>query len=681
MHCSSCGSDVEAGSSFCPFCGVPLAAADPINEIKQLIHSTREETTAFLARLDLVEKRFEALEHPDGDVTALEGLPELVEPVEPPYAEEPSEPVSGHDLPAFQAQPGDGEPEEGEIEEPIPAPPAGPGIMARMLGSKTAPTKKEGLSEVQFGQKWLLIVGIVIMVLGIGYFLKYSFDRNWIGPAGRVAMSYMAGIVCLGGGEYSRRRLTRMFGLYITGGGIAVLYFSTFAAFQIYSLMSHVAAFGLMIMVTTLACSLSLFYDTKWLAVLGLIGGFLTPVILSTGVDNQVALMSYMVILNCGILAIAFFKRWALLNHLGLISTWLLFTAWYSEYYAMDKFWPTVVFLNIFFLIYATAPFVYYFVRERAEELTGFALTIPNSFVALVFAYATIGDYYSRPAVSVVTIAYTAVFAVMASYLYRKYSENLEPFILLLAKALVFLVITVPVLFSDHWITVFWVAQAAGVIWAALRLKNRWLYIGGLVLLAVATLKFLVYDYHEVFGLMEEVYFRWSYGEMMVERWLTSIVVLAGLFIMARLTRGTELSRDVFRGLDTVVLYTAFGVLLFAVLNIEVGAFFEDKAHQARFASISVLWALYSIGLMVLGFVYRNKVLRRVSIGLFAFTVGKVFLVDMSNVSTPFRIVSFIVLGVLLIGASYLYHRYKGLILLDEEPEPELEETGVGAAE
>ncbi|MDF1536853.1 MAG: DUF2339 domain-containing protein [bacterium] len=670
MQCYRCRAEVEAGSFFCPFCGAPLAPVDPVDEIKQLVRSTREETASLLSRLDLIQERFESLQQTDTGVVA-PGEPSVA--AEPPRVEERSEPAPGYGPPVFESRT-----TETQVEEASPDPSSGMDFLAKLFGSEAVPSRKTGLSEVHFGQKWLLIVGIAIMVLGIGYFLKYSFDRNWVGPAGRVAMSYFAGMACLAGGEFLRRRLTRMFGLYLTGGGIAVLYFSTFAAFQIYALMSHVAAFGIMIMVTALACSLSLFYDARWLAVLGIIGGFLTPVVLSTGVDNQVALMTYMVMLNGGILGIAFFKRWALLNHLGLASTWILFAAWYFEHYAMSKFWPTVVFLNIFFLIYAVAPFAFYFIRERVEELTGFALTIPNAFVAFAFSFATIAEYYSRPAVSIVTVAYTAVFSVMASYLYRKQSGNLEPFILLLAKALVFLVITVPVLFSDHWITVFWIAQAGGIIWAALRLNNRWLYIGGLGLLAAAAVKFLLYDYPGVFHLAEGIYFRMPYGEMMPERWLTSAVVVAALYTMARLTRGSDLSRDIFQGYDAVVLNLSFTILLFIVLNVEVSGFFEDKAPQARFASISVLWALFSIGLMGLGFAFRKGLMRRVSIGLFAVTVLKVFLVDMSNVSTPFRIVSFIVLGVLLIGASFLYHRYKGLILSEDEAEGEAGEEAAG---
>jgi len=812
MDCSNCGSEVKHGSSFCPFCGVQLVDLDPLDDIKHLVRITREETTALLARLDLIQARFESLELPD---IVLEELAEAPETEAQAPAHIPEEPVTKEQTPEelilkeqiseeYDLEPSvvqETHPETTSLVK------SRPGLMDRMFGSEAGRSKSTGLSEVQFGQKWLLILGIIIMVLGVGYFLKYSFDRNWIGPAGRVSMSYTVGLACLAGGELARRKLTHMFGLYLTGGGIAVLYFSTFAAFQIYSLLNHITAFGIMIMVTALACALSLFYDVMWLAVLGLIGGFLTPVILSTGVDNQAALMIYMVILNAGILTIAFFKRWPLLSHLGLVGTWVLFSGWYFKYYDESKFWLTILFLNIFFMIYAAVPFAYYFIRERTEKLTGFALTIPNSFIALGYSYVMIEAYLSKSAVSVATIGYTSVFAAMAGYLYRKHRENLEPFILLLAKALVFLVITVPLLLSANWITVFWAIQAAGILWAALRLKNKWLYGGGLALLAIAAGKFFIWDYNKVFILGGNLNFQLGYADLMIQRWLTTVVLLGGIYISARMIARSDRSMDLFGGNngaliytgftvilflalnvevgaffgdympdsrsafitilwtlfaiglfwtawqaknkwayfacfgllaaatikfvaidylgvfnlgdrfmfdmgyedllfqrwltsvgllaaifllarvvrrletfnikvsqnDSTVLYVSFTLLLFVVLNVEVGAFFGDYLPQARFASTSVLWALFSIALMVLGFVKRLSIVRRVSLALFAVTVLKVFLVDMSNVSTPFRIISFIVLGTLLIGASFLYHKYKGHILPDEESVPELE--------
>ncbi len=528
-------------------------------------------------------------------------------------------------------------------------------------------------AEVRLGQKWLLIVGIATTVLAVGYFLKYSFDRNWVGPAGRVAMAYLAGVAMLGVGEMLRRRRFDVFGLYLMGGGIAVLYFAGYAGFQIYHLFSQVPAFVLMTVVTAFAGLLALSYGQIWLAVLGITGGFLTPVVLSTGTDNQAALMTYMVVLNGGILVLAVFKQWRLLNHLGLVFTWLLFSAWYVRHYHDEKFWTTTVFLNLFFLIHACVPFAYYVVRRTHERVTGFALTIPNTFIAFGYSYVTIRGYSRLEWVSVASVAYAAIFLAMASHLYRKNRENLEPFVLLLAKGLFFLILTVPLLFSKHWITLFWNIQGLVLLWAALRLTDARLRGGAVVLLILATAKFVFYDYPTVFRLnvFELSFPGGGFQTLMLERWVTTAVTAGVLLSASRMLHAAGLGRGDWRENPVTIFRLLFGMLLFLSLNVETAAFFYEAAPRARFASISVLWALFAAALMVLGFVRDRAVLRRCAIGLFAVTVLKVFVRDMARVETPYRILSFLVVGLMLVAASYLYHRFAARIL----PPPKNPET------
>ena len=140
-------------------------------------------------------------------------------------------------------------------------------------------------------------------------------------------------------------------------------------------------------------------------------------------------------------------------------------------------------------------------------------------------------------------------------------------------------------------------------------------------------------------------------------------LVLGALLYSAHRLRVAEPVLEPWQLSLTTWLYGAFAVLLFCVLTLEVSAYFYARAPQARFAAISVLWTLYAIALMLLGFRYQQARLRLVSLGLFGVTILKVFLADMARVSTPFRIVSFVVLGLMLIGASYLYYRYRGYLL------------------
>ena len=644
MQCPKCANVVSKSASFCPDCGYDLSLYLSINTMKDDLGKIKTDAFSLSEKIDLLQSRFIQLE-------------DLI-PIAIPGAQKPLA-STFHKKERISK-----EPEQKVAAQQQKHPSTPPPLPTDQKPGTESRTTKPGESEIKFGQKWLLIAGVVLTVLAVGWFLKYSFERNWVGPAGRVAMAYLMGMTFMGSGEFFRRKEFDIFGLYLIGGGVATLYFATFAAFQIYHLLSQAPAFGIMVLVTTLAGVLSLVYDTKWLAVLGLIGGFLTPVILSTGRDNQLALMTYMTILNAGILSIAFFKQWRLLNYLGFLLTWLLFSGWYYNHYVEHKFWKTIIFLNIFFLIYAFVPFAYHILKEHGKRLRGMEMIMPNAFIAFGFSFAMIRAHYQVEFASIVTLSYAAIFLWMAQFIYRRDNEQLGAFVMMIAKATLFLVLTVPILFSDHWITFFWTIQAVVLLWAALKLQNRWLYNSFVVLLVLVIFKFLFYDYSEVFRLrFPEFYFRSGYTRLLLERFITSAAVLASVFLSLGLVKKSGGEIGMFQKKDAAIFWGIFSVILFLILNIEVGAFFHDYASQAGFAATSVLWALFSIVLMFLGFLKTRSLLRRCAIGLFGVTLIKVFFVDMSNVSTPYRVISFMILGLMLIGASYLYHRFKDRIL------------------
>jgi uncharacterized membrane protein len=114
---------------------------------------------------------------------------------------------------------------------------------------------------------------------------------------------------------------------------------------------------------------------------------------------------------------------------------------------------------------------------------------------------------------------------------------------------------------------------------------------------------------------------------------------------------------------ESSVAFALLAVMVFVMLNVETSAFFHEYLPAARFAAVSVLWAVFSVFLMLKGFRDNSAAVRRTALGLFSLTLLKVFSVDMSNISTPYRIVSFIILGLMLVGTSYLYYKFKDRIL------------------
>ena len=482
-------------------------------------------------------------------------------------------------------------------------------------------------------------------------------------------MAYLWGVGFLITGNHFRKRF-EAFGLVLIGGGIATLYFAAFAAFQIYHLFAQTPSFSVMVVITIFASVLSIVYDTKWLAILGLIGGFLTPVMLSTGQDNQIFLMTYMTILNLGLLGVAYYKKWDILNMLGFAATYLLYAGWFTEHYAGmpnndPKFWPTIIFLNVFYFIYCIIPFAYQFFRIGREQITGSLIITLNSFIAFGFSYFMIKDRFSLEWVSVITVVYSAVFLVMASYLYRKDLHQKTAFTVFLSQSALFLIITIPIIFSKHWITIFWTTQAIVLLWSGVRLDRKSLINGAYVLFAVTILKFLFYDYPEVFGLSSaNFYIKDSYTYLLAERYITSLFLLLGLFVFASMVKKISLSQLSTKQKDCTLIYGLAGILLFIMLNVETSSFFHDYLISARFASISVLWTLFSVMLMIKGFKDNVSYIRILSLGLFFITLIKVFFFDIAKIDTPYRILSFIILGVVMIGASYLYHKFKDHVLI-----------------
>ena len=172
--------------------------------------------------------------------------------------------------------------------------------------------------EKFIGENLINKIGIAILVLGIGYFVKYAIDKDWVNEIGRVGIGVLAGGLLIGI-AHRLNKTYKAFSSVLVGGGLAVLYFTIAIGFHQYHIFSQAAAFAIMVVITGFAVALSLAYNRMELAVLALIGGFASPFILSTGEGNYIVLFSYLLILNCGMLVLAYLKKWNLVNILCYI--------------------------------------------------------------------------------------------------------------------------------------------------------------------------------------------------------------------------------------------------------------------------------------------------------------------------------------------------------------------------
>jgi uncharacterized membrane protein len=543
--------------------------------------------------------------------------------------------------------------------EPPPAPPP-PQRPVPPQPAFVVPSTAIGHSdlETRIGSHWLNRIGIAAVLIGVSYFLKYAFDSGWIGPAGRVAIGLMAGIAVVLWSERFRTRGYRAFSYSLKAVGIGVLYLSFWAAFQVYHLIGSGPAFACMLLVTASTCALALSQDAEILAVFAISGGFSTPVLVSTGVNHELALFSYVALLDLGILSLVAFKPWRRLLWLGFTGTLTLYVAWNAEYYTRSQIQPTLIFATLFFVIFAIAP-LFMLRQEHGAGMMPLALAFVNAATYFAQAYVMITEI-SNTAMAWFSLALATVYLLLNRMRPRTADEAAESNLRLmhLALAVGLITVAIPIRLEAHWITIGWFVESAVLLWLGNRIKSDLLNVFALTALVLGIARLLLYDNFATTQL---------FFNMRMLVYEVAIAVL-GLIAYHASKRSDDLAKNI-----GAVAAVALNVLALTALSLEIRDYY---AHQmagfrpgnsvianwtdlriARDFSYSALWMGYGAMLMAIGFWRKSAFVRWQALILIALTTVKVFAYDTSELERIYRILSFIVLGALLLAISFAYQR------------------------
>ncbi|MEJ7611403.1 MAG: DUF2339 domain-containing protein [Ferruginibacter sp.] len=321
--------------------------------------------------------------------------------------------------------------------------------------------------EKFIGENLVSKIGIAILVLAIAFFVKYAIDNDWIGPIGRVSVGILCGGILIAL-AHRMRNTYRGFSSVLAGGGLAVFYFTITLAFDRFQLFSQTTAFSIMIVITGFAVMLSLLYNKQELAIIALIGGFAAPFLVSNGEGNYKVLFIYLVILNNGLLAIAYNRSWRMLNFLSWLFTVIIFGSWliglpYSEpkvTYRNGLFFGAIFYLLYFFINIA------HNIREKKRFITSdFSILLANTclfFSAGIYCLGQMeaGQYKGLFSASM------GVFNLVASYfLFRRQKTDINILYLLIGITLSFISITAPLQLHGNHITLFWATEAVLLYW------------------------------------------------------------------------------------------------------------------------------------------------------------------------------------------------------------------------
>jgi uncharacterized membrane protein len=253
-------------------------------------------------------------------------------------------------------------------------------------GAPVALPTRESL-ESRIGGHWLLYVGTAALVLGIGFFVKYAFDNDWINETGRVLIGAAIGLVMVLGGDRLARRGYALYGQIVAGGGFAALYISVFAALSFYGLIGRPAAFGLMVIVTAAAALAADAHRSQGLALFAVAGGSLTPFLVGGDENAQVTLLTYDAILAVGTMFLAARRGWPFLNVMSYAFVIFTFLGWADRFYTPAQWVPTQVFLAVFGVLFAWVGIRTRRAGKEADDIAGIILlTAPLAFHAASIA-------------------------------------------------------------------------------------------------------------------------------------------------------------------------------------------------------------------------------------------------------------------------------------------------------
>ncbi len=561
--------------------------------------------------------------------------PQVLAPVPPPLHAAPPPPIPPREIP----KPGE-----------VPLPPREFNVFAAppLHSSQTKPSSALDL-EALIGGRWLNRIGITALILALTYFLKYAFDNNWIGPSGRVAIGVLLGAAMLPWSHWLLQRGYSYFSEGIAGLGAAVLYLSIWAGCQYYKLFSLDVGFAAMIVITAGMAAVALGRNSQRIALLSLFGGFLTPVLVSEGKDAQVVLFTYLLILGAGLLAIEMPRDWRSLTPISFLLSQLYFWEWYSEFYRPAKLERTIIFATLFFLLYAALPVLRAARYSQLHELD-IVVVLANSFAYLGALYVMLWPQDRWP-LTLLVLALSGGHLLVA-HLVPPPKAGESPLVRLLfaGLALTFATLAIPIRLEGKWITLAFAIEGAILVWTGFRSMTGFLRAGGYFLLTLAAVRLLIFPLPAPQFLFNERFAAYAL-----------LIFCFGVVVYAAREHESAVGRDELNALG--VFAVAINVFALIALSLELWDHFGSHAGLgidsglAQHLALSLLWTAYASALIALGVRRESALLRWQALVLFGLVVVKVFLYDSSYLERFYRIVSFFILGLVLLVVSFLYQR------------------------
>lgn len=452
--------------------------------------------------------------------------------------------------------------------------------------------------EKYIGENLFGKIGILIFIIGIGFFVKYAIDQNWINETARTLMGYAVGAGMLVLAERLHKRY-HTFSSLLAGGAFGIYYLITAIAFHYYALFSHTIAFVILCVTTIFMSAVSVLYDRKELAVTALVGGFIAPFIISTDSSSIISLQIYITILNIGMFCLAMYKKWAILPMVSFAFTYIILwgtTALgsFSDSEAGTTYPTLFAFATLFYVIFLLP--VVFILRTQYGENTRLGLLgiiTANSFMYLIY-----GDFLLQHfEASSDTTAYLAFFIAavnLAIHLYLRFRVEGQDTLrnLMLGLAITFASMGIPILFSAANVLMVWAAESVLLLWLFTKEKNRIYELASAVLLLLTLGALAYYRTTDTFihDTGDSLFFNGAF-------FVTTFVSIA-YYVVAVIM---QFNKELFSDTKRLIAYTPCNAIAYALGFSILFLAFRDNFHFHLEQPISEYASLLTANIMLLG--------------------------------------------------------------------------------
>ncbi len=343
------------------------------------------------------------------------------------------------------------------------------------------------------GLKLIHLVGIVVLVMGISIGVKYAIDKQLISESMRVILAYAAGLLLFILSLRLKKKYL-LFSAILFSGSMASVYFTTYAAFVYYQFLPAIIAFLLMVALTIYTAITAISYDRKEIAIIGMIGAYGIPFLISANAERVDLFFSYILLINIGVAFLSFKKSWKLMGQLAMLITWILFIGWSLLRYESSQQGAAVIFLVLYYILFLVSAVAFRMNHKVPLSYSEIRQIIINNTALYLAAIIVFGNGSMEEKLATTTgglFVLTSLLAVISSKIFP--SETILQR-LLIWQSILFLLLFIAFQWDGLTVTLLWVAVSVLLFAGGIFMQKAWARLASVLLIGITLVKLFVFD-------------------------------------------------------------------------------------------------------------------------------------------------------------------------------------------